>query len=316
LTGDDDTEAQLMKGNRIAHPNKLRPFWLPASNFYFLSAAIAMGVFFLVWAILNDGREESPWITAGLVSSLVLIGAVVLREVVLRNLRRKIFLAQRKLDNSLLSLPISMRSDVQEDKLTLEKNALLLSDIKRKSDAAKVLSKIAESHREVFELCDAYLAVARRELPTVRVGSPRLAAITRGREKVEGVHRHHVLKWAEIEARSHTQAASDKERGNVKLDKAKKALAVVETALSYYPYERNLLDSASALDEMIVSLRVSGWIEKAERAAFKGNYNRAMSNYQDALFYLEREKSNDQHQEELKARLNIELEKLRPLIGE
>jgi tetratricopeptide (TPR) repeat protein len=305
-----------MKRDRRPYPRKLRPFWLPASNFYFLSAAIAMGVFFLVWSVLNDGRDESPWITAGLVSSLVLISAVVLREVVLRNLRHKIFTAQRKLDNSLLSAPIPIKNDAIEEKLTLEKNAELLSDIKRKSDAAKVLSRIADSHREVFELCEAYLVVAKRELPYVGVGSPRIAAITKGRDKAEGYHRYHMLKWAEIEARSHTRSVSEKERVSLKLDRATKALAVVETALNYYPNEVNLRDSENVLRELIVSLRVSGWIERAERAAFKGNHARAISHYQDALFFLEREAAGNEQHNELKTRLTDELEKLRHLVRE
>ncbi|HMJ08909.1 MAG TPA: hypothetical protein VK468_07880, partial [Pyrinomonadaceae bacterium] len=78
-----------------------RPFWLPASNYYVLAVAIVCGVFFLLWGILNEDGEQTPWIAAGIAASGVLIGAVFLREVFLRSARNKFLSDQRRLDRSL-----------------------------------------------------------------------------------------------------------------------------------------------------------------------------------------------------------------------
>ncbi|HEX6280484.1 MAG TPA: hypothetical protein VFZ49_10795, partial [Pyrinomonadaceae bacterium] len=200
--------------------SRKRPFWLPATSYYFLAVAVAVGVFFLVWAILAETQEENPWITAGLFSSVTMISAVVVREVILRYRRETIALEQRRLDQSLLSARSVSRHEPDATKLTLERNAYLVAEIVRKSEAASVLGKLAESHREVFELCERYIEVATKELAKVNVGSPRLAAITRGRSKAERLHRHHMMQWAEIEVGSNSLAASESERNSVRLEKA------------------------------------------------------------------------------------------------
>jgi hypothetical protein len=48
--------------------------------------------------------------------------------------------------------------------------------------------------------------------------------------------------------------------------------------------------SARAVREFIVSSRVAHWVELAERAAFKGYYQRAIDCYRDALYYLTRDR--------------------------
>ena len=49
--------------------------WLPASNYYALTMAVVIAFFFLVWGILHDGGDETPWISAGIGASAVLFGA-------------------------------------------------------------------------------------------------------------------------------------------------------------------------------------------------------------------------------------------------
>ena len=48
---------------------------------------------------------------------------------------------------------------------------------------------------------------------------------------------------------------------------AEKALHVIESALGFYPDEENLLGSRAVLLELIASIKVSSWIEKADMAA-------------------------------------------------
>jgi hypothetical protein len=261
---------------------KSRPFWLPASTYYFLAAAIAIGIFFLVWAILGEARDENPWIAAGLMASASMIAAVVLREIVLRVRRNSIFIAQRKLDNAVLSAPVPVRREEYPDKLTLERNAKLLDEIKRKSEAAMVLGKLAESHKEVFELCAQYLLVAKRELPTIGVGSPRLVPITRGRDRVERIHRRHMLKWAEIEIQANTQAALETDRIGIRSERAKRALAAAEFAFEYYPDEPDIVRSREAVEDFVVSIKVAEAVLRAERAEAKGDLERALARLLEA----------------------------------
>ena len=255
---------------RKRHRVGRQPVWMPASTYYFLASAIAIGTFFLIWAILNDAHEESPWIPAGLVASGLLIAAGAVREVVLRGIRDRRIIEQRRLDRALLAAPIT-RSQPNPDKLTLERNALLLNEIQRMSDAAKVLSSIPASHREVYELCEEYIDLVDRELPHVAIGSPRLRPLTKGREYAVRFHRYHMLRWAEGETRSLVQSAASETDVSRKLERASQVLAALETATSHYPNELKLLESGSAVRDLMASLRTKVLIDRAKNAKLLGN---------------------------------------------
>ena len=266
-----------------------RPFWLPASNFYILAVSVAIALFFLVWGILNEGTaDETPWIPAGLGAAMVLAAAVIVREIVLRGARQRFLSSQRQIDRSIRGITRRINDD-QPPKLTLERNAAILHEISKKSDAAKVLGKFAEGHREVFELCEEYLGAVTRELPSVGAGSPRIAALRRGRSVAAKFHHYHMLHWAEIESRDLTREASKHDKISSKLDSAQAALDVVDFALRSYPEEPALTDSRNVLVELLSKIKVTDLIDRADRAAFKGNPKRALSLYQDALFILQRQ---------------------------
>ena len=288
-----------------------RPFWLPASNYYILSVAVTIGFFFLLWGILNDGREEAPWIPAGLGAAILLGSAVIAREVILRRARNRFLASERRLDHSVRGITSKLHESAPP-KLTLERNAALLHEIARKSEAAKILGRFAEGHREVFELCSEYLAAVARELPNVGAGSPRIAALRRGSDVAERYHYFHMLQWAEIESRALTQEASKHDKISTKLESAQAALGVVEYALESYPQENALLDSQRLLLELVASIRVTDLVERAERADFKGNHKRALDLYQDALFFLNR---NGPHPEpEALGHLNEEIARIQRLL--
>lgn len=286
-----------------------RPFWFPASNYYILSASVSIAFFFLVWGILNDGRESTtPWIPAGMGAALVLGSAVVIREVVLRGARDRFLRSQRQIDRSVKGIARRI-NDREPAKLTLERNAAILHEISRKSEAAKVLGRFAEGHREVFDLCSEYLAAVERELPTVGAGSPRIAALRRGTEVAGRYHHYHLLQWAEIESRSLTQQARAHDKISGKLESAHEAVEVLEFALRSYPHDVALLESRKVLLELVSSVKVADLIDRAERAAFKGNEKRALSLYQDALFLAGRD--DPEVRSETIEHLNREIAKLR-----
>src|SRR5258706_2420624 len=80
---------------RAAMNRARRPFWLPASNYYVLAVAVSAASFFLIWGILHDEGEDTPWVTAGVSSSLLLIGAVVVSGGVLPRSRPPVLIQLR-----------------------------------------------------------------------------------------------------------------------------------------------------------------------------------------------------------------------------
>lgn len=290
-----------------------RPLWLPASSFYVLAAAVTIAVFFITWGLLQEGGDETPWIPAGLTSSIILAGAVLLREVVLRGARNRLLGTQKQLDRTLLGVVPHLVSPDRPDKLTIERNSAILHEIRQKSEAARVLGSMANGHREVFEMCERYLTINSRELASVNSASPRLAALLKGKDIAEDIHRYHTLQWAEVEARSLGSEARGKAKPTEKIRFASMALSVVESALRSYPEEPKLRDSAQALNEFIMTAKISGWIEKAQRAAFRGNYKLARKHYDEALFFVSREAQNVTGHQRALERINDELEKLKQI---
>lgn len=286
------------------------PFWLPTSNYYVLAVAISTAFFFLVWGILHDGGEETPWITAGVSASVLLCGAVVLRELILRRVRSRLLLHQRNLRMHVAGINTRIEDDKNPHKLTLEKNALILHEIKQKSNAARVLNKFSAAHKEVFELCGEYIGRNEAELKTVNAGSPRLAPLLKGRSAASEWHRYHLLRWAEIESRTLTAEAGTRIDVAQKIDAAQNALDVIESALQFYPAETTLIQSKELLVELVVSINVSHLVEAAEKAIVNGEFDLAKALYTDALFNLGRDNVHTDHREQAAKRIRGEIERI------
>ncbi len=290
-----------------------RPFWLPASGYYALTAAVVIAFFFLAWGFLHEGGDEMPWIPAGIGASFVLGGAVVLREVILRKARNRFILIQNRLDYNLKNVPLHSSVNRSTNKLSLQKNADIVNKIQQKSEAAKVLGRLPDGHWEVFEICSEYLRVNARELENVGIGSPRIAALRRSKEIVSDLHRYHLLTWAQIESRSLTEKAKNSAVVSDKLETAQNALSVLDSALKYYPNDLQLTESEEAVKGFIASIKISYWMEQAERSSFKGNYKRAINHYKDALYFLERENMPSIEKKSIADKINRELENLKEL---
>ncbi|MBK8466977.1 MAG: hypothetical protein IPL32_14230 [Chloracidobacterium sp.] len=289
-----------------------RPFWLPASNYYVLAVSVAIAFFFLTWGVLREEGEDAPWVTSGVGASMILGGAVVLRSMLLRRAQRYRFI-EPGLAQKYSGVHPQFRNRHSANKVTLEQNSAILADIKQKSSAAKVLSKFSAGHREVFELCGEYLALADSELKTVNPNSPRFSALLKGRRSAAEYHRYHLLQWAEIEARSLTGEANTRTDIADKIEAAKEAVGVIDYALKFYPAEQSLLESRDLLEEMTVSIRVSDQVERAERAAFKGEFREALSLYRDALFDLGRDNIYTKDREHAAMHINAEIDRIRLL---
>lgn len=307
---DQAPNRRLEHYSRVRFGRKPSPFWMSASSYYILAAAGSIATFFLLWGILHDGHEETPWIGAGLGASIVLGSAVFIREILLIRTRRRIREAERRLDESLSAFPASLLNTGESKKITLEKNTAMIRRIKKKSEAAKVLRSLSDGHREVFDLCDEYLRMIAMEMPTVAVGSPRLAAFRHGKDVVRDYHRYHLMQWAEIEAKALTHDARSRVRIVDRLKDAQQAVDVVDFALRYYPNEPALVDSLDVLNDLVDSLKIQDLVEKAEKAVAKGNRKRARTLYSDALYIIDRAGVSDNDASQAAQKIRFELEKL------
>ena len=260
-----------------------RSFWFGAANYYVLAAGFAIAVFFIAYGLLRDS-DEQPFIPAGVAASAVLVGAVILRRAILLKAQRRT-LALRQLEQTWRPVTMNVAGG-NENKLTIEKNAAILKEIKRKSEAVMLLAKYSDGHREVFQLCSQYLDLNQREMRTVGTGSPRIAALRRGREVAEEFHRRHMLKWAEVEARALFEDAQSKQKASEKVEIANRALTVVDSALSFYPTENRLSESVVAISEFILMVRVADLAERGNRSSTRGNRKQAERYYKNALNQL------------------------------
>lgn len=254
-----------------------------------------------------------PLVSAGLLASMILAGAVVLREVIIRSARYRLLLAQERIDRNIKTVQRQNISLQPFDKLTIEKNTRILQEIERKSRTANDFEKLPENHWQVFELCHDYLHQNEKELQMVGLGSPRTNVLRDSREKISRLHKHHLLMWSSLESRALVREAKISASVSDKLANVNKALMILDSAREFYPDEIELVNSAEAIKEFGATIKVSHWIEQAERAAFKKNYQRALNHYRDALFYLARENVKTEQKDLIADKINCEIEKLREL---
>lgn len=266
---------------------------MPSSVGYLLGAFVAaLALFFGLWWMLISGGDEAPWIPAGLAASVVLLVALSAREVVMRRAWTRYLLEQGG-DPSLRSSGEHKRSSSSSKTRTSSGLSAASRVIQKRSDEADAGSS-AESHFEVFQLCQEYLSTTDDALKSNNLPADKRMAIKSGQDRVRTLQRHHLLTWARNSSRALTYEAQQRARTSDKIETANRALHCLESALKFYPEETDLNDSSVAIREFIGSVKVAHWVELAERSAFKGHYRRAIERYKDALFYLNRETVKDE----------------------
>jgi tetratricopeptide (TPR) repeat protein len=264
---------------------------MPSSAGYLLGAFVAaIGLFFALWWMLVSGGDEAPWIPAGLAASVVLLVALSAREVVMRRAWTRYLL-----DHGAES---SGRTTGEHKRTSGKSNASSLLSaawrtIQKQSEEADAASG-PEAHFEVFHLCQDYLATTDEALRSNSLPAEKRIAIKAGQERVRPLQKHHLLTWARDSSRSLTHEAQQRARMSDKIESANRALHCLESALRFYPDERELNESSVAIRDFIASVKVAHWVELAERSAFKGHYRRAIERYKDALYYLNRDTVKDE----------------------
>jgi hypothetical protein len=262
---------------------------MPSSAGYLAGAFVAaLALFFGLWWMLISGGDEAPWIPAGLAASVVLLVALSAREVVMRRAWTR-YLLEKGGDPSSGEHKRSSSSKTRASSV-LSAAARLIQKRSEEADAGSN----AESHFDVFQLCQEYLSTSDETLKSNSLPADKRAAVKAGQERVRALQRHHLLTWARTSSRSLTYEAQQRSRTSDKIEAANRALHCLESALKFYPEETDLKESGVAIREFIASVKVAHWVELAERSAFKGHYRRAIERYKDALFYLNRETVKDE----------------------
>ncbi len=286
---------------------------MPSSAGYLLAALItAVGLFFVLWWMLVSGGDEAPWLPAGLAASVVLLVALSAREVVMRRAWTR-YLLEHGIQHRSRSGGHQRRSSSGAAKKSYPSglHSAALREIQRQSAATEAPSSHPEAHLEVAQLCQEYLASADEALRSGNLGHEKGMALKAGQERVRALHRHHLLTWARNQARLLTREAQQRARTYDKIETANKALECIDSALRMYPDEPELHDSKAAIGEFVISVKVAHWVELAERAAFRGQYRRAIDRYRDALFYLNNQAVKDEVRAAGKERIELEIAKLR-----
>ncbi len=256
-----------------------------------------------------EGNEDEALNFAMAGGSIVLMSAVILREVIFKNARRRFVEAQKQLDFNTDRISKNKRQ-VTVSKISIEQNAAIVKNIKEKSRAAKVLSKLPDAHREVFENCHEYLLLSAEQIKNAGVGSPRLAAFKKSRQVIKELHRFHLLVWIEFETRNLSRKSDNSDTISERINIAGHALDLLDSGLRYYPNESRLTDSQQFLQEYIDVSRILAKVEEAENAFEKGDFQNASDLYKSSLSMLEDISFEVPEREELAEKIYKEIKKL------
>ena len=288
---------------------------LPSTYGYMLAAGVtAASLFFVLWWMLHGSGDEAPWLPAGLAASVVMLVAAAARQVVMRRAWTRYILEQDRRDPSLKSSSATHKTVAGSSAKSGSKSdahSAALRAVQKKSAEADASNEMPEAHLEAYHLCRDYLASTEEALRQGGLSAESRAAARTGRERVRVLQKHHLLAWASLASRTITQDAQRRVLVWDKIETAQRAIEVIQAALKVYPEERDLLDSTAAIEEFIASVRVAHWVELAERAAFKGQYRRAIGRYRDALFYASRGQLGDEARKATTERISREIELLR-----
>jgi hypothetical protein len=289
---------------------------LPSTFGYMFAAfLVAAALFMTVWWLLGASGDDMPLLPAGLAASVVLLVAIAGREIVMRRAwaRYTHDLELRMGAGEGLKLQATGPAGGQ---VKLHATGSSFRALQRRlAHADEIGAQQPEAHLEAYRLCQEYLANSEEAIRAPGVKTDVRVALRAGQERVRELQKYHLLAWTRGETQRLTQEAQRRASPSARIEMAMRAVEVIKESLQVYPDEQTLKDSALAMHNFIASVKVSHWVELAERASFRGRYVRAIARYQDALFYLSRAQITDDARDEAATRINREIELLRARIA-
>jgi hypothetical protein len=296
-------------GATLSKRHQPRPRMPSTSGYMLVAGLTAAALFFVLWWMLHSSSDDTPWLPAGLAASVVMLVAAAARQVVMRRAWTRYILEQDRRDPSLK--PTSKHKTGAPPSTKTDVHYAALRTIQKRSAEADAAGEKPEAHLEAYHLCKDYLTSTEDALRNGGLATESRVSVRSGQERVRVLQKHHLLRWASISSRVITQDAQRRMLVSDKIETAQRAVDVIEAALKIYPDERELMDSRGAIEEFISSVKVAHWVELAERAAFKGQFRRAIDRYRDALFYASRGDLSDEARAATVERIGREIELLR-----
>ena len=261
--------------------------------------------FVLLWLFTVEMNDESPWVSAGLAACVFLLICVALRELFIRRTNQRAGARDERWESASGEHP-----SIRTGSRTIARNSAALRSLHKLSSDADGRTA-PELHLDAFHGCEDYLSSTEELLRGGEVTRETRAVLRSGQERVRVIQRHHMLMWARFSSRQIVNDAQQRVRLSDKIETALRGLQVIKTAQQHFPDERELKESAAAVEEYIASARVTHWVELAERNVFRGQLKRAIHRYRDALFYLSRENIREELRLETSERIGREIEMLR-----
>jgi hypothetical protein len=261
--------------------------------------------FVLLWLFTVEVNDETPWVSAGLAASVFLLICVAIRELFIRRANVRAGAHADRWETA-----SGEHASNRTGSRTIARNSAALRSLHKLSSDADGKST-PELHLDAFHGCEDYLASTEELLRGGEITRETRAVLRSGQERVRAMHRHHMIMWARSATRQIVNDAQQRVRLSDKIETALRGLQVLKTALQHFPDERELKESAAAIEEFIASAKVSHWVELAERNVFRGQFRRAIHRYRDALFYLSRENVREELRLETSERISREIEMLR-----
>jgi hypothetical protein len=289
---------------------------MPSTAGYMAAAVIiAAAAFFGVVLALDSHEDEAPWLMGALAAGAVLLVAAALREIVMRRAwgryTREMEFEMGRRGGAHLQPRATAGQRSARVPSSVHASASALRRLQRRLSEADRAGALPEEHLEAYRLCEQYLADTDDAIRSAGGASDVSAALRAGQERVRALQKGHLLAWARGEATRLTQEAKRRVRMSDKIETAQRALDVIGEALRLYPQEPELHQSAAAVRDFVASVKVTHWVEMAERASFRGLHARAVSRYRDALFYLSRAEMSEGARSEAAERIQREIDLLR-----
>jgi len=309
--------ANYANGNaRVAiNQTRKRPHAKPrmptATGFMVAAGVVALSIFIGLWWLLVTSGDETPWLPAGLVASVVMLVAMAAREVVMRRAWAR-YTRELEMQMASESRQGSASGGRPVRVASVRATATSLRGLQQRlARAEEVGAQRPDAHLEAYRLCGQYLTSTEEAMHAPGAATDVRVALRAGQERVRALQKHHLLAWARGEAQRLTHEAQRRVSVSDKIETAMRAIDVINEALHIYPDEPQLRDSHLAVRNFIATVKVAHWVELAERAAFRGRHARAVARYRDALFYLSRAEMSSDAREEAANRINREIEMLR-----
>ena len=298
-----------MQARRRTRPQPRMP---STAGYMAVAGGLAIALFWVIWWLLRSDGEEAPWLPAGLTAVFVILAAAAAREVVMRRAwaryTREMDLVMGASDPPRAAAKAKTASANYSG---MQAQVAALRGLQQRLSELDSANTPPEAHHEAYRLCEQYLASAEDVLRASGGPAEMRAALRSGQERVRTLQRKHLLSWARGETTRLLHEAQRRVRVSDRIETAQRALEVLEEAMRVYPDEQELRDSSLAVRNFVASVKVGQWVEMAERAAFRGKYERAVARYRDALFYLSRADMGEDARAEAAARIQREIELLR-----